>query len=118
MFIDDASNFVNNFIRWLHISSDQEEVTTLVQQDAQIWERLLHTSGGKLRPDKCLYYILHWMFDEEGRATLPNDDMLLQLSIGNLEDEHTIRHLPHHSAHRTLGVYLHLFCLGLVARSS
>jgi hypothetical protein len=108
MFIDDASNFVNNFIRWLHLSSDQEEVTTLLQHDAQIWERLLHTSGGKLRPDKCLYYILHWMFDEEGRATpsLPTEDMLLQLSIGNLEDEHTIRHLPHHSAHRTLGVYL------------
>jgi hypothetical protein len=108
MFIDDASNFVNNFVQWLHTSADQGDVTALLQQDAQSWERLLHTSGGKLRPDKCLYYILHWLFDAEGRASpsLPDDDLLLTLSTGTSEDDHTIRHVPHHCAHKTLGVYL------------
>jgi hypothetical protein len=108
IFIDDASNFANNFLRWLQHSVDQEEITHLLQRDAQTWERLLHTSGGKLRPDKCLYYILHWSFDEEGRATpsLPTEDLHLTLSTGTSTKDHTIVHYPHHKAHRTLGVYL------------
>jgi hypothetical protein len=108
MYIDDASNFANKFLHWLQQSADQEEVTSLLQQDAQTWERLLHTSGGKLRPDKCLYYILHWTFDDEGHATpsLPDEDLQLTLSTGTATADHTIDHYPHHKAHRTLGVYL------------
>jgi endonuclease/exonuclease/phosphatase family metal-dependent hydrolase len=108
MFIDDASNFVNTFLRWLHAPAAQDDVTDLLQKDAQTWERLLHTSGGKLRPDKCLYYILSWMFDDEGRATLafPDEELQLTLSTGTSTATHPIRHFPHHKAHKTLGVYL------------
>jgi endonuclease/exonuclease/phosphatase family metal-dependent hydrolase len=108
MFIDDASNYVNKFLRWLHLPADQEDVTELLQTDAQIWERLLHTSGGKLRPDKCLYYILHWMFDDKGRATpsSPDDDLQLTLSTGTSATSHTIKHVPPQTAHKTLGVHL------------
>ena len=108
MFIDDATNYVNKFIHWLHVPSDQLEITNILGLDAQTWERLLHTSGGKLRPDKCLYYILAWLFDEEGRASLesPSDECQLTLTSGTGDETHQIEHYPHHTAHRTLGVYL------------
>jgi hypothetical protein len=108
MFIDDASNFVNNFLQGLHFPTDQIDLTRLLTDDAQIWERLLHTSGGKLRPDKCLYYLILWLFDEEGRATmeLPEDDIQLSITTGQSPDPQYIEHYPSHQAHRTLGVYV------------
>jgi hypothetical protein len=109
MYIDDASNYVNLFLRWLHIPTDQLHVTDILQGDAQTWERLLHTSGGKLRPDKCLYYILTWLFDEEGHASLatPDEEGHLSLTAGDSNDqEHPIEQYPYNKAHRTLGVYL------------
>jgi hypothetical protein len=52
--------------------------------------------------------MLHWMFDDEGRATpnFPDEDPQLTVSTGTSTVSHTIHHFPHHKAHKTLGVYL------------
>jgi hypothetical protein len=42
----------------------------LLQNDAQLWERLLYTSGGKLEIPKCVFSIFDWIFDESGRSKL------------------------------------------------
>ena len=108
MFIDDASNYVNNFLQGLHFPTDQIDLTALLSEDAQIWERLLHTSGGKLRPDKCLYYLILWLFDEEGVSTLepPDNDTQLTITTGQSLTQQHITHYPPQQAHRTLGVYV------------
>jgi hypothetical protein len=70
MFIDDNSSATNNFLRWLHCPPTAESVAAHLQKDAQVWERSLFTSGGLLKLKKCLYYIMYWEFDDEGRPSL------------------------------------------------
>ena len=38
----------------------QKKVETEMQHDAQWWERLLHTNGGKLELSKCFWYLFFW----------------------------------------------------------
>ena len=68
MFIDDASNCTNDFLRWLHPPPTKETVVQMLRHDSQTWERSLWTSGGLLNLLKCLYYIIYWEFDSEGQA--------------------------------------------------
>jgi hypothetical protein len=41
-----------------------------LQQDAQIWERLLWSSGGLLEINKCRYCIIQWQFGPSGNAQM------------------------------------------------
>ena len=108
MFIDDASNTTNDFLRWLHEPPTAQQVTTMLQQDAQTWERLLWSSGGLLNLMKCLYYVSIWDFDVEGRAyllpaaTLPN----LHLTSGTSEISAPIAHYNSDETHKYLGNFM------------
>jgi hypothetical protein len=43
------------------------ELANNLQADAQHWEKLLFTSGGKLELSKCFFYnIMHWEFTDDG----------------------------------------------------
>jgi hypothetical protein len=96
MFIDDASNCANNCLSWLHQQPDVADVVTMLQHDSQTWERLLWTSGGLLNLSKCLYYILTWCFDSEGRATMvPATDIHPYIPPSNVGEQPTpSRHQP------------------------
>ena len=37
---------------------------------AQWWEELLHATGGKLELQKCFFYMMFWIFNDEGEARL------------------------------------------------
>jgi hypothetical protein len=77
MFIDDASNAMNSFLQWLHEPPDDSLVVTMLQHDAQHWERLLWSFGGLLANlQKCMFYIISWEFDAEGRASLKTQSAL------------------------------------------
>jgi hypothetical protein len=54
IFIDDASNYTNDFIDWLHQKPDAADVATMLEHDSQTWERLLWTSGRLLNLSTCL----------------------------------------------------------------
>jgi hypothetical protein len=58
---------------------------SLLQSDAQLWEKLLHTSGGKLEIPKCNFSVFDWDFDKFGRAHLiePTFTQLLVTSSDN-----------------------------------
>ena len=70
MFIDDATNSTNRFKDWLHSPPSADTLLQMLQHDAQTWERCLFTSGGLLNLGKCLFYLMLWRFDSEGRASL------------------------------------------------
>jgi hypothetical protein len=70
MFVDDNTNYSNRFLPWLHKHPNPTAVWDMIQQDAQTWERLLWTSGGLLKLEKCLYYLMIWTFDAKGTASL------------------------------------------------
>jgi hypothetical protein len=70
MLVDDQTSYTNNFLRWLHCDTAFMEAISYLHHDAQIWERLLWTSGRLLKLVKVLYYVMYWQFDSEGNATL------------------------------------------------
>jgi hypothetical protein len=70
MFIDNNTNYSNDFHRWLATPPTPEALRDLIQHDAQTWERLLWTSGGLLKLEKCLYYLTYWPFAANGTASL------------------------------------------------
>jgi hypothetical protein len=39
-----------------------------LQECALLWERLLHTTGGKLEVSKCCFSISDWSLDTRGKA--------------------------------------------------
>ena len=109
MFVDDKSTYTNQFLQWLHREVDHADVIKHLHHNAQIWERLLWTSGGLLKLNKCLYYVLHWTFDAEGKSFLTSSRDLLpniQLSSGNTNQHNTISQYDCTLAHRTLGAWL------------
>jgi hypothetical protein len=57
-----------------------------LQQNAQLWERLLFTTGGKLEISKCCFSIFDWKFDSHGKATL-NQDTNYNLHVQNSEQK-------------------------------
>jgi hypothetical protein len=63
-FVDDTTSLlIKNF-------SMAAFILLFLRHDAQLWERLLHISGGELEIPKCNFSIFQWYFDNLGRATL------------------------------------------------
>jgi hypothetical protein len=56
-FVDDATVFLNDIDT---PTMDEATLTESLQNKAQSWERLLHTTGGALKPSKCFCYIMIW----------------------------------------------------------
>jgi hypothetical protein len=112
MYIDDATNATNDFLRWLHTPPHPSEVIELLLHDAQTWERSLWTSGGLLNlSNKCLYYIAIWRFTPDGIASLtPAKELLPTLSLtnGNSTLATSIQQFSYDQAHCYLGDWLSL----------
>jgi hypothetical protein len=81
----------------LHIAGFVDDTTILLiqnmiapflifklQECALLWERLLHTTGGKLEISKCCFSISDWSFDTRGKAYL-NKSTPYNLHIQNCE---------------------------------
>jgi hypothetical protein len=107
MFIDDNTSATNKFHEWLHVKPTPENVVSHLQKDAQVWERLLFTSGGLLKLRKCLYYDIHWQFDDEGRPSLTSKTAIPSLSLTNSRDTiaKEINQFDCSVAHQYLGVW-------------
>jgi hypothetical protein len=58
MFVNNITNYTNDFPWWLHLPTDREIVTSWTKHDAQIWTHLLWTSSGLLNLSKCLFYLI------------------------------------------------------------
>jgi hypothetical protein len=109
MFIDDASNCTNDFIAWLHRQPDAVNVVAMLEHDSQTWEQLLWTSGRLLNLSKCLYYVVSWTFDSEGRASMtPAADILPPLTLSSGDDpcRSAVKHFNHDEAREYLGDWL------------
>jgi hypothetical protein len=65
-FVDDTDVAVNDTEERL----TSREMARVLHTDAQHWEKLLFTSGGKLELSKCFFYIMYWKFTEDGMPSL------------------------------------------------
>jgi hypothetical protein len=102
-FVDDTDVQVND----AKTPYTAQELAQVLQIDAQHWEKLLFTSGGKLELNKCFFYLLYWEFDDDGKprlkkkADLPHKLMLHQ---GNDLEPTEIQQKDCSEPHKTLGV--------------
>jgi hypothetical protein len=71
-FVDDTTGYHSKQPDWIKhtLTIRTGTVYTGLQQDAQIWEHLLWTSGRRLTLDKCKFYITYWKFDSVGQGGL------------------------------------------------
>lgn len=112
-FVDDTTAWINRFVEeimdeFAQEDSIAEKIVGDLADTSQWWEQLLYSTGGKLELSKCLYYVLSWQFDEEGRASLrpqnaiPGRQITVTSSAGEGIEE--IKHVDCKQAHKTLGV--------------
>jgi hypothetical protein len=102
-FVDDTDVAVNDALT----SYTAKELAAVLQIDAQHWEKLLFTSGGKLELNKCFFYILFWQFSSDGQPSLTKKAQLpykLMLHQGNDRQPTEIGQKDCSEPHRTLGV--------------
>jgi hypothetical protein len=109
-FVDDVAN-VFNFGLEAMLTEDfsPQQIAEGMQDEAQVWERLLWTTGGALELSKCFYYLIAWDFHKSGAPALltPAEMPDTEIFITNGADAaHTlIQQTDSSIAHRTLGVW-------------
>ena len=108
-YVDDTTLFLCDQLAWLSKPPTQRELFKLLHKEAQIWERLLWSSGGLLEIDKCRYYTMQWKFGESGKAKLITKAEMHQpafmLTTGNTGTRVRVRQLDCDDAFRTLGIH-------------
>ena len=108
-FVDDTTIWVNNLHSNLHSPLPLQRLMTNTQQTAQWWEKLLHASGGKLELSKCFYYLIVWLFDDDGNPYLaqfepsPLTAITLNDSSSTTHQQISLKQSTH--SHKTLGVF-------------
>ena len=104
-FVDDCSQRVNRFND--HPQPSNEKLVQIMQQEAQLWNDLLWTSGGALEQTKCSYHLIHTEWNAKGlpylSATTTAPPLILKKPNGQ---ETKVTQLSNYQAHRTLGCYI------------
>jgi hypothetical protein len=108
-FVDDTTHWINNFKESL---AEVEHLTELIMQTketAQWWEELLNAVGGKLELPKCFFYLVHWIFNDEGEPTIVNPILLpsdIELQDSETGNAARIATKSSYESHKTLGVMM------------
>ena len=105
-FVDDITHFSNSFSASLQDESNLQDLTKATSITAQWWEELLHATGGKLELQKCFFYMMYWVFNQEGEARLlskldtPSSVQITDSETGNIVH---IEQQDCDTPHKTLG---------------
>jgi hypothetical protein len=102
-FVDDTTTLI---IKQAHMAAF---LLLFLQQDAQLWERFLYITGGKLEIPKCNFALFQWYFDNMGRANLlPSNQQCLHVKSS---ETNTTMHVPQiepSQAYKYVGVHIAL----------
>jgi hypothetical protein len=103
-FVDDTNQGVVDSTGDLSL----EELVETLRQAGQMWERLLHISGGSLNLSKCSWTLQYWIW-KNGRPLLqsptPHDPLLLMTS-GESSEHHVIKRHSNVTELKGLGVHM------------
>jgi hypothetical protein len=105
-FVDDITIWLCNFMRSLGGNETPEQIADEMAVAAQWWEQLLHATGGKLELPKCFYYIMYWVFDDDGKARmlLPEEiDATVMIVESGSKQQVMIKAESPYKSHKTLG---------------
>jgi hypothetical protein len=84
-------------------------ILLLIQHDAQLFEKLLHTTGGKLEIPKCIFAMFKWDYDNSGRPILQSSNRQ-QIHVKSSENNEImlIPQMEPNSAYKYVGVQIAL----------
>jgi hypothetical protein len=101
--VDDSTGQVNDFL-----SDDAPPLNSLIKMmvaDAQLWNDLLHVSGGLLEVSKCSYHILYFDFRPSGIPYMKgsSDGPPLHLTDSATDASIHVANKSAYMTHKTLG---------------
>ena len=103
-FVDDTSNRTNDFFSDPQPSI--QHLLDLMSHDAQLWQNLLHSSGGDLELPKCSFHHVRFKFSNTGRPHMVqgcfSPDLFVTTSQGN---KVRIKQLCTNKSHKLLGCH-------------
>jgi hypothetical protein len=73
------------------IGKSIDQIKEYLWHNATLWEKLLHTIGGKLEISKCKFYVYNWTPDEIGTPVLNNQLSFGDISITESESKQKIK---------------------------
>ena len=84
------------------------ELVEQMRKAGQLWEKLLHISGGALNLAKCSWHVQYWQWHKGRPALLPmhTDDPPLVMTSGDNPTRHIIRSSTNEEEVRSLGVHM------------
>jgi hypothetical protein len=84
-------------------------ILLFLQSDAQTWEKLLYTSGGKLEIPKCNFGVFDWEYDNYGRALLKLSNKSI-LNVQNSENNTNmqIQQMEPFESYKYVGIHIAL----------
>jgi hypothetical protein len=107
--VDDTTRYLCNQPVWLDHPPSQYKLFNSLKTDAQIWERLLWSSGGLLKIKKCKYYLVQWQFCASGQARMVTAAEAnlppFRLTEGNSDNHVIVDQLDCQDSFRTLGIH-------------
>ena len=89
-FVDDKRQYTNDCL-----NNDLDTATTHLQEAAQGWEYLLHTTGRQLELSKCAWYCISWDFYQTGLPIMKyNNNHTIRIKSSATSSIVTIKQLP------------------------
>jgi hypothetical protein len=93
-----------------HITSSEQNVLENLQELGQLWERLLHATGGAISIEKSFWYMISWSWSKSGNPklkTIIQSKGSLLLTSGQDTSLHlTVPRIETTASFRTLGTYI------------
>ena len=86
--------------------TDEHTINKQMQDNAQLWERLLYATGGKLNLSKCSFHRIQWSFQPDGTPILDDLNPNESISITESDSDNPIQvtQLRTSKAYKSLGV--------------
>jgi hypothetical protein len=102
-FVDDATNLLNDIGK---TPMDEATLVNALQTLAQMWERLLFSTGGALKPQKCFWYAITWQWASGFPIMRSTNKFQHSIAIHDspTNTNVTLQHKGIAEAERTLGV--------------
>lgn len=101
-FVDDSQLFL------IIPDSNGHTIHDLLKHDVQLWEQLLHVTGGKLEIPKCKFLVFTWTFNANGDAILSHVEYAYPMDIVDSDTDQpiTIESITSNTPYKLLGVQI------------
>ena len=101
-FVDDSQLFL------IIPDNKGHTIHDLLKHDVQLWEQLLHVTGGKLEIPKCKFLVFTWSFDVNGDAIISHVEYAYPMDIIDSDTKNpiTIESISSSTHYKLLGVQI------------